>query len=138
MIATDSNGRETMATTTLDTETVIIEQREGDDAIPAHKVDGPLAAALLAAGVGSFVLGLFTTIAAANTTFNGKLSFDDGVGPLSGKTIWAVIFYLVSWAILAVLLKNRDGVLRQATIGFIALTALGFLMTFPTFFEQFH
>lgn len=105
--------------------------------IPAHKVDGPLSAVLLASGIGSFVLGLLTTWAEASESFKTDLQLDDGVGPLSGKTVYATIAFFVGWAILGYLLRSRDGTLRSATIAFVVLTALGFLMTFPIFFQAF-
>ena len=106
-------------------------------AAPPHKVDGPLSAALLASGIGTFTLGLLTTWAAASTSFAADLQLDDGVGPLSGKTIYATAAFLASWIMLGYLLRRRDGTLRSATIAFVVLTALGFLGTFPIFFKAF-
>src|ERR671910_899104 len=60
---------------------------------------GPVAAAVLATGIGAFVLGLLTTLNEASTGVHDFLEFDEDVGPLSGKTIIAVIAYLGSWAV---------------------------------------
>lgn len=46
------------------------------------------------------VLGLLTTLNGASTGVHDFLEFDQDVGPLSGKTILAVIAYLASWAVL--------------------------------------
>jgi hypothetical protein len=108
----------------------------GDEVIVA-KPDGPLAAVLLAAGIGSFALGLFTTLAEASTGFRERLIFDAGVGPLSGKTVWATVIFVVAWAVLAARLRNRNGLLRSATTIFVVLTLLGLLGTFPIFFQAF-
>jgi hypothetical protein len=54
----------------------------------------------VAAGIGSTALGLFTTLAEANTFVKEVLTFYSPVGPLSGKTTLAVIVWLLSWAIL--------------------------------------
>lgn len=105
--------------------------------VPEYKVDGPLSAVMIACGIGSFTLGLFTTWAEASTSFKSRLAFDDGVGPLSGKTIWATVAFFVSWAVLGYMMRGRDGTLRNATIVFLILLALGVLGTFPTFFEAF-
>jgi hypothetical protein len=116
-------------------EQVAVGREAGD--VPASKVDGPLAAVLLASGIGSFALGLFTTWAAASEGFADSLRLDDDVGPLSGKTVWATVVFVVSWVVLAYLLWRRDGTLRSATIAFVVLTALGLLGTFPIFFQAF-
>ena len=108
----------------------------GDEAAVA-KPDGPLAAALLAAGIGAFALGLLTTLAEASVGFRERLILNTGVGPLSGKTIWASIIFVVAWAVLATRLRHRDGLLRSATIVFVVLTLLGLLGTFPIFFQAF-
>ena len=107
------------------------------DEVTAAKPDGLLAAVLLAAGIGSFALGLFTTLAEASTGFRDRLVLNVGVGPLSGKTIWATVIFVVAWAVLATRLRNRDGLLRSATTIFVVLTVLGLLGTFPIFFQAF-
>ena len=104
---------------------------------PAALPDGPLAAALLAAGIGAFALGLLTTLAEASAGFRERLILNAGVGPLSGKTVWATVIFIVAWAVLAPTMRHRDGVLRSATIAFVVLTALGLLGTFPIFFQAF-
>lgn len=112
-------------------------QPQPQGAIPAHKPDGPLAAVLLASGIGSFVLGLLTTWAEASVSLKEDLQLNDDVGPLSGKTIYATAAFVVAWIALGYLYRRRDGTLRMATIAFVLLTALGFLLTFPTFFQAF-
>jgi heme A synthase len=59
------------------------------------------------------------------------------VGPLSGKTVWATVIFLIAWLLLGFRLQHQDGLLRSATIAFIVLTALGLLGTFPIFFQAF-
>ncbi len=98
---------------------------------------GPVAAALLAAGIGSLVLGILTTIAEASASFADALALNDRVGPLSGKTIYAVAAWVVAWIILGIALRRKD----PSPGGMFTLTAilvlLGFLGTLPTFFEKF-
>lgn len=107
------------------------------DEVSVAKPDGPLAAALLAAGIGAFALGLFTTLAEASTGFRERLILNAGVGPLSGKTIWATVIFVIAWAVLYAQMRHRDGLLRSATIAFVVLTLLGLLGTFPIFFQAF-
>jgi len=98
---------------------------------------GPVAAAVLATGIGAFVLGLLTTLNEASTGVHDFLEFDEGVGPLSGKTIIATIAYFVSWAILHGLWRRQNPALRPILIATTVLIVLGILGTFPTFFQAF-
>ena len=98
---------------------------------------GPVAAAVLAAGIGAFVLGLLTTLNEASTSVHDFLEFDQDVGPLSGKTIIAVIAYVASWAVLHGLWRRQNPALRPILIATALLIALGVLGTFPTFFQAF-
>jgi len=98
---------------------------------------GPAAAALLSAGIGALVLGIFTTWAEASTGVHDWLQWSDRVGPLSGKVILAVIAFFASGATLGFLWKDRNPDLRPIAIATIALLAVGFLLTFPTFFQAF-
>jgi hypothetical protein len=99
--------------------------------------EGPVAAALLATGVGSLVLAVLVVIAEAKESFAMSLAYSDRVGPLSGKTIWAVIAYLGSWAILTVALRGRRTNLRAAAVAAGVLLALALVGTFSPFFELF-
>jgi hypothetical protein len=101
------------------------------------KPEGPIAAAILAGGIGCLALGLFTTLAEASSSFSDWLSWDDDVGPLSGKTALAVIVWLVSWAVLHVVYRAKPFETRRALTIALVLVALGVLGTFPTFFQIF-
>jgi hypothetical protein len=97
---------------------------------------GPIAAAVLAVGIGAFVLGLLTTLSEASGVHD-FLELDEDGGPLSGKTIIAVIAYLASGAVLHGLWRRQNPPLRPILIGTAVLVALGVLGTFPTFFQAF-
>lgn len=104
------------------------------------KPDGPGAAAILAAGIGIFVLGLLTTL---NEVSEGIHSFldafdgDGGVGPLSGKTILATVAFFVSWAILWGLWRNKGiDIKRIFWIG-LGLGVAGTVLMFPPVFQAF-
>jgi hypothetical protein len=112
--------------------------QEGDAAIYGDdKPFGPVAAAFLAAGFGILVLGLMTTIAGANASFADKLKWSQSVGPLSGKTIVAVGAWILSWIVLHIALRKRDPAPGPVFTATGILVALGFLGTFPTFFDKF-
>lgn len=101
------------------------------------KPEGPIVAAILAGGIGSLALGVFTTLAEASTSIKEWLDWNSDVGPLSGKTVMAVIVWLVSWAILHAVYRNREAETRQALTIALVLIGLGVLGTFPTFFQLF-
>ncbi|MFI6010107.1 hypothetical protein ACIBAG_15025 [Streptomyces sp. NPDC051243] len=99
--------------------------------------EGPISAAIIAAGIGAAALGLFTTLAEASTDVADWLQWNDRVGPLSGKTLMAVIVWLVSWAILHLALRNKPRETGRALTVALVLIGLGVLGTFPTFFQLF-
>jgi hypothetical protein len=101
------------------------------------KPEGPIAAAILAGGIGCFALGLLTTLAEASTSVHDWLEFNSDVGPLSGKTIVAVIVWLIAWAVLHVVYRDKPFETRRALTIALVLIALGVIGTFPTFFQAF-
>jgi fluoride ion exporter CrcB/FEX len=104
------------------------------------KPDGPAAAAMLAAGIGIFVLGLLTVLAEASVPiqdFLGRWELGRGVGPLAGKTTIAVIVWALSWVILAAVWRRKDVNLRAWFTVSLILGVLGILGTFPPIFKAF-
>jgi hypothetical protein len=101
------------------------------------KPNGPVVAVMLAAGIGTLVLGILTTLGEASTGIAEFLELSERVGPLSGKTIFAVIAFVVSWGGLHMALRNREVEWRPVTIALIALVAIGLILTFPPFFQLF-
>lgn len=99
--------------------------------------NGPVAASLLAGGIGSAVLGLVTTLSEASAAFGTALNWIKPVGPLSGKVIVTVVAFFVSWLLLHFSMRGRNvNFSRIATIAFILL-AVGLLLTFPPVFDLF-
>jgi hypothetical protein len=101
------------------------------------QIDGPPAASLIAAGIGAVTLGLFVTLAEASTGIHDWLEWDDGVGPLSGKTILAAVAYIASFLILGFWWRGRTFALRTILIVAGVLVLLGLLFTFPPIFQTF-
>lgn len=101
------------------------------------KPEGPIAAAIIAGGVGATALGVLTTLAAANETVKDWLEINSDVGPLSGKTVFAVVVWLVAWVVLHVALRTRPYETRRAFVVSMVLVGVGVLGTFPTFFQAF-
>ena len=112
------------------------------------KPNGPVAAAFLAAGVGSLVIGIGVVLNEASATikdaigvdFNAFLQFDKsfgfgaGVGPLSGKVGLAIIAFVVSWVVFHLWLRGKEVKFRRYFIAALVLVALGFALTFPPIF----
>jgi hypothetical protein len=119
------------------------ELRKTVDTMETAKPNGPVLAALLGAGVGSFVLGVFTTLAQSHSGFKAlmdidkNLGFNVGVGPLSGKTVFMVAAWLLTWAIATSVMRGRSYESRPFFIATFVLIGLGLLGTFPLFFENF-
>lgn len=101
------------------------------------KPTGPAAAALVAAGVGTFVIGLMTTLAAAFPGLRNALVWYSPSGPLSGKTGVGLIAWLLAWIILHSAWRAREANLARAFTWAIVLIVAGFLLTFPPIFEAF-
>ena len=102
-----------------------------------EKPNGPAAAALIAAGLGALVLGIFTTWNEASQGMHDFLEIDKDVGPLSGKTTFAVIAYVVAWGVLAPLMWTRSFPWTAVLLITGVLLAGGFIGTFPEFFQEF-
>jgi hypothetical protein len=103
----------------------------------ADRPEGPVVAAVLACGIGSLALGVVTTLAEASPAFKDLLAWNQAVGPLSGKTAVAVIVWLLAWAILHAVFRNKPVETRRALTVALVLVGLGVVGTFPTFFEAF-
>lgn len=99
--------------------------------------NGAAAAAVLAAGIGSFALGLFTTLAEAIAPLKNALNFYNAAGPLSGKTTMAVLAWLVAWIVLHSMWRNRQVDFGKVFITTLILVALALVGTFPPFYEAF-
>jgi hypothetical protein len=101
------------------------------------KPEGPISAAILAAGIGALALGVLTTLAEANETIKGWLELSTSVGPLSGKTSFAVVIWLAAWAVLHATMRRTPYETRRAYAITVVLLVLGVIGTFPTFFQLF-
>jgi hypothetical protein len=102
---------------------------------PTEQPDGKAAAALLAAGIGCFILGLATSLSEGIHAVENALNFYNPVGALSGKTSIAILAWLVSWAILASMWKNRPIDVGKVLKATYILIALGLVGTCPLFFN---
>lgn len=98
--------------------------RTSDDA-----EDGPVMAAVLATGFGSFAMGLFVILNAA-----GIYSAPGLYGPaggVSGRTTFAVAAWVLAWAVLHWRWKDRRVERGPVLVVTLVLVGLGLLATFP-------
>lgn len=110
-----------------------IEEQITETSLP----NGPVAAAMVAGGIGAATIGLLTILAEASAGIKNALNWYNPVGPLMGKTLLGVIIYLVSWGVLHVLYRGKNvNFTRAAALG-LALLGVGLITTFPPFFALF-
>ena len=109
------------------------------DMVETRVATGEAAAAFLAGGIGCFVLGVLVTLTTmpALVGLKNALTWSNPVGALSGKTGVSVIAFVLAWGIAHVTMKDKDVNLKTYVIVAGVLTALGFVLTFPPFFELF-
>jgi len=104
-----------------------------------NKPNGPVAAALLAGGIGSAVLGLVTLIYELNTktAFATSLVWSKSVGALSGKSSYGIIAFLLAWGVLHFVWKGKEVKFNTISMISLLLLAVGLLGTFPPVWHLF-
>ena len=107
------------------------------DRSAGDKPSGPIAAAFLSAGAGGVVLGILVVLAEASPGIKDALDLNSRVGPLSGKTIFAVLAWLIAWVVLHVVLKDKNPDTKKVFVWTGVLFGIAVLLTFPTFFLMF-
>jgi len=106
---------------------------------PIDKPNGPVAAALLAGGIGCAALGLLTFFNQVFPTspFSKTLNWVKSVGTLSGKTNLAIIAFALSWFILHLAWRRRQVRFGPISIVAFVLLAVGLIGTFPPVWSLF-
>jgi hypothetical protein len=99
--------------------------------------NGPGAAAILAAGIGSAALGVLALGAELSSGLHDVLNFYNPVGPLSGKTTVTIIIWLVAWFALSRLWRHKTVAMGPVNVAALILLGVGFLLTFPPFWFLF-
>ena len=89
------------------------------------------AAALLAAGIGAFVLAALAATAIHVPSLAHLMIFYKPTGPLSGVTTSAILVWLAVWAALSMRWKQRVVALRGIVAVSLLLLALSLVLTFP-------
>jgi hypothetical protein len=110
------------------------ESNEPDVAESSQKVDGRIAATMIAAGVGCAAFGISVVLAESVSVVKQLLTLSAAVGPLSGKAVVAVVIYPIVWLVLHAALRNSQTKITTVTRWTIVLLAIGLLGTFPPFY----
>jgi hypothetical protein len=91
--------------------------------------NGAALAAFLAAGIGAFAMGLFVILSEAGI-FAAPTLYGPA-GGVSGRTTFAVVTWLIAWALVHRRWKDRHMEPAGVWAATLALFALGLLATFP-------
>ncbi|MGH9415108.1 MAG: hypothetical protein ACRD01_00625 [Terriglobales bacterium] len=93
--------------------------------------NGSGAAALLATGIGVFILAVLAIAADRSAAFKSAMIFYKPTGPLSGVTTSALIAWLAVWVTLNARWQRRSVPLGRIAVAALVLLVLGLALTFP-------
>jgi hypothetical protein len=97
----------------------------------AAQTNGAGAAAVLAAGIGSFLLAVFAIVGDRSAAAKNFFIFSRPAGPLSGVTTSAIVLWIAIWIVLHLGWRARSVKLARINAISIALLVLAILLTFP-------
>jgi hypothetical protein len=99
--------------------------------------NGGGAAAILAAGIGSFLVSVFAILGDQSAFFKKFFVFYKPTGPLSGVTTCAIGFWLAVWFLLHPFWQRRNVPIARVSAAALILLFLGLLLTFPPIADLF-
>lgn len=105
--------------------------RAVSSAASAVEPNGIGAAAILAAGIGCFMLAFFAILGDRSARCQHAFIFSKPTGPLSGVTTSAVAVWLLAWGILHSRWHGRNVALGWTNAIAFAMLLLSLLLTFP-------
>lgn len=105
------------------------------DAEPDVPPNGPGAAAILAAGIGSLTLGLLALAGDASDAVGQALNLWNPSGTLSGVSTGAIMVWLIAWFALARRWASRNVGVRWVNGVALVMLVAGLLLTFPPFMD---
>jgi hypothetical protein len=98
--------------------------------------NGPIAAALVAAGLGCATLGAMTTWAEESPETAQALNWWPPAGPLTGKAGTATAVFFLSWLGLHRVWRQRSVAIGPLALMSALLLGIGLIGTFPPFFQN--
>ena len=99
--------------------------------------NGSGAAAILSAGIGSFVLAALAVAGDKSALIKQSLNFYAPTGPLSGVTTVAILVWLFTWGILEWRWRSRTVASGRISGAAFILLGLALLLTFPPIVDLF-
>ena len=99
--------------------------------------NGSGAAAILAAGIGSFTLAVLACAGDKVAAIKNSLIFYKPTGQLSGVTTTAILIWLVAWGILEWRWRNRTVGVGRISVVTLALLGLSLMLTFQPVVDLF-
>jgi hypothetical protein len=112
-------------------------QNASASAISSAQSNGAGAAAILAAGIGAFLLAVFAILADQSAAIKSMMIFWKPTGPLSGVTTCAIVLWLAAWFVLHARWRTRSVAFARVNAAALVLLILGLLLTFPPIADLF-
>ncbi len=100
---------------------------------PTHA--GPVAAAVLSAGIGSACFGICICLSESVPAVASGLTLYKPTGPLSGKVSVGVIAWILAWVLLNRAWKDKQPRFARANLISLSLIVVGLVLSFPTVFD---
>ena len=100
-------------------------------------MNGAGAAAVLAAGIGAFLLSVLAIAADQSAIVKNLMNLYRPTGPLSGVTTCAIAAWLAAWFVLHRRWHWRNVVVARVCAASMVLLFLGLLLTFPPIADLF-
>jgi hypothetical protein len=98
--------------------------------------NGSGAAAILAAGVGSFALAILALVGDKSAFVRSWLSFYKPTGPLSGVTTSAILIWFFAWVVLNWRWRKSTVAAGRISAAALLLLVLSLLLTFPPLVDR--
>lgn len=114
------------------TESIALDQAK---ALRAELPTGIVVAALLSAMIGLLVLGAVNIYSNVDAGFKTAITLNAGIGPYSGKEVFWLASWGISWFILYVALRNKPLNLRRWFGTFMVGMLIATLLVWPPIFE---
>ena len=105
--------------------------------IQEDRPNGPVAAALVAGGLGSATLGLMTSLSECSKTVGAMLNWWKSAGSLTGVALLSIAVFFITWLILHRAYRGKQVNFTRAAVLALILLGLGLLGTFPPFYDLF-
>lgn len=125
-----------VGTVEAQTRTTLLE-RQQENMPEVRYPNGIGAAAILAAGLGSAFYGLIVVLAESNEAFRNLMILNTAVGPLSGKSSFGMLAWLLVWGVLHMQWRDKNVNFGRVWMATLVLIGISLLFTFPLFFTLF-